>query len=413
MIRFSYTLLIHIYKRCITLVALWNNKAKLRISGVRKLKTLLNDKDFSRDNNILIHCASQGEHEQALPIIRWIISNTNYIIVLSFYSPSGFNNTDYKYEPRVLKVYLPFDTPIEIGKFIHFIQPKFALIIKNEWWWNLLHELKKQKIDTFLISATIRNEHYFIKYPVQFFKDGLNAFSTIFVVDEDSKSIFSNVYDNKIIVSGDTRIDQTLYNKQAVQEKSKTINNLSDKLSDKVFVYGSIWQSDLDSINKLILIYPTATHLIYPHNLNEVNLQKLNYEIANSNIVSSTQESSQGINIISNMGELKYAYILADIAYIGGGFGIGIHNILEACVYNVPTIFGPKYKKSQEAKLLIDKRCAFTFESINELFQICETIDKEKNRKEIETNLKSYFSPTNSPNEIICREIFKKIDLNV
>lgn len=406
-----------LYKGLISFASLLHKKAKLKIEGVRNSKKIISKlDDLSKGKRILIHCSSQGEHEQALPIIRWILKNTDYDIVLSFFSPSGYTYAKHDQSSRIIKTYLPFDTQSEISKFINSIQPQLTLIIKNEWWWNFLNELKKQNIPTYLVSATIRKGHYFIKYPKPFFINGLSVFYKVFVIDQSSKINISKVFKRDVIVAGDTRIDQANYNKNEILHSNKLVNKNHISTLPTI-VYGSIWESDLDSINMLIHLHPDARHLIYPHDLSKNNIELLHNNIKNSSIISTTNKAIEKVNIVATMGELKYAYNFATLAYIGGGFGDGIHNVLEAAVYWIPTFFGPNYLKSNEAISLLESNCSFSFKDKNDLEQICEKISmensKEINRNEIETKLKSYFSPKHSPTEIICQEIFKKIDINV
>ena len=171
--------------------------------------------------------------------------------------------------------------------------------------------------------------------------------------------------------------------------------------------------SDIESIKELLRLYPDAIHIIYPHELNSTNIAFISKKIPESKVVTHTKDIIGGANIITAMGELKYAYKLASLAYIGGAFGAGVHNVLEAAGYNIPTLFGPNYKKSNEAKHLVLEKCAFTFYESRELEKIIDEINKEKNRKEIESKLKAYFSPELSPTELICKEIFLKNDLHV
>ena len=410
MTKFLYTSLIQFYKSAITFVSLFNDKARQKIKGVRNTNYHLKDlRNANNEDVVFIHCASQGEHEQALPVIRWILSATNYNIAVSFYSPSGYNNANYELNPRITKFYLPFDTPKAMSTLIDTIQPKIVIIVKNEWWWNLLSELKDQKIESYLISATIRERHYFIKYSNQFFINGLNAFSAIFVIDEKSKVNISKVFNGKVIQSGDTRIDQVNYIKNTDKRLSVGFANKEEP----IIVYGSVWETDLIYINRLIKLFPDAIHLIYPHELDQSNIDLLKSNISNCTLVKSTNDVRSAVNIVTAMGELKYAYQLATFAYIGGGFDVGIHNVLEAAVYNIPTVFGPNYIKSNEAIYLLSCNCSFTINTPSDLDQISEKINKEKIRKEIETKLKSYFSPNYSPTEIICQEIFKKSVINV
>jgi 3-deoxy-D-manno-octulosonic-acid transferase len=406
MAKFLYTFIIHLYKFSIGFLSIYHKKAKLKIDGIQTSKSLLADfKNKEYGDIVFIHCSSQGEHEQAKPIIRWIISNTDYSILITFFSPSGFINANTKDSSRITKAYLPFDTPKEISNFVTLIRPKVAIIIKNEWWWNLIYTLKEKNIPTYLVSATFRKEHYFIKLPNQFFTKALQSFSKLFVVDENSKNEISKILKSNIVVSGDTRIDQVNYLKEKNHSEANMIH-CNDLDSKQIIVYGSVWDSDIESIKELIVLYPEAVHLIYPHELSSENIKKLKIKIPHSKLLSHTKEIHSGTNIITSMGELKYAYRLASLAYIGGGFGDGIHNILEAAVYYIPTLFGPSFQKSNEAKYLLSKNCAFTFKEVNELKNISAHIKKEKNRNEIESNLKAYFSPDLSPTTIICKEIF-------
>lgn len=414
MFQYIYNLLIILYKGLISCASLFHKKARLKIEGVKNSKNVVSYLDStSIGRRILIHCSSQGEHEQALPIIRWILKHTDYQIVLSFFSPSGFLYAKHEGNSRIVKTYLPFDTRNGMSKFINTIQPQLVLIIKNEWWWNFLNVLRKRKIPTYLISATIRKEHYFIRYPIHYFLAGLSTFDSIFVIDDSSRNNISKVFKGRIIRAGDTRIDQANHSKNKTLQKDKADDNTLLSDMSHTIVYGSIWESDIDSINMLISLYPDSRHLIYPHDLSHANIQKISGQIEYSTIQPSTSQVIGKINIISAMGELKYAYGLASIAYIGGGFGVGIHNILEAAVYFIPTLFGPNYKKSNEAINLVSKKCSFSFRKANDLKRISKEINEEKKRFEIETKLKSYFSPEFSPTEIICQEIFKKSAMNV
>ncbi len=411
MIQVLYTLCIYFYKGATSIASFFNSKAKKRIEGISKSRQALQDfLQLNKNDLVFIHCASQGEHEQAKPLIRWILKNCNSSIVLSFFSPSGYENADYQNTTRLQKIYLPFDTPSDMSKLMAKILPKVVIIIKNEWWWNMIHTVHRLKIPMYLVSATIRKHHYFLKYPFQFFMLGLRSFTRIFVIDKSSQNHISKVSPANVMLIQDTRIDQVNYIRENLKSNLHSNKELE---SNDVIVYGSIWEHDLNSVQVLIDHFPNHIHLIYPHELNDVNIRKIQSILKNGKIIQSTIDATTGINIISSMGELKYAYQLADVAYVGGGFGVGIHNILEAAVYNIPTIFGPNYKKSNEARFLLDQRAVFTFVNNAELKNLCAEIDKESIRKEIESKLKAYFSPDISSAEIICREIFKKSELNV
>lgn len=407
MIKSIYTLAIYVLKYGTFALSFIHTKAKKKIEGITYSKDILRQlKQDQSKENVYIHCASQGEHEQVKPIIRWILEYTKFTIVLSFFSPSGYIHAVLEDDERMTKLYLPFDTPSEVSFLIDSIHPKLAIIVKNEWWWNLIHELHKKDVPAYLISATIREEHYFIRFPLSFFIKGLQSFASIFVVDESSKQILSKIPDLSIKIGGDTRIDQVNFLKgQNIYKKQPfEYENIDNK--HRCIVYGSVWKNDIESINTIINQFPNYIHLIYPHELGMSNLNTFKDSISNSKLTATTTKANEGIHIITTMGELKYAYSEASIAYVGGGFGVGIHNVLEAAVYAIPTLFGPAFSKSNEAQYLVNEKCAYTFDTQEKLRQICDLLTKEKIRNEIESKLKAYFSPKITPTEFICKEIF-------
>ena len=407
MIRHLYTLGIYAYKIGHGLVAFTNSKAKKKIHGVQKIDY---DQLASRSRPsielVFIHCASQGEYEQARPVINRVLDETDYDIIVSFFSPSGFENINFDRQPRMRKTYLPFDTPGAISKFLNAIRPSMVIIVKNEWWWNLLDALKEMKVPTFLISATIRKHHYFIRYPFHFFKSRLQVFDAIFVIDKPSKENLSVIYKGDTIVAGDTRLDQTLANAQQARQ-DYNYNPRADS-SEMTIVYGSVWESDLKVIKMMMVEFPTAVHLLYPHLLDKDHVGVFLSALPDSKLVAKTEEAKKGINIITSMGQLKFAYSRATFAYIGGGHGQGIHNVLEAAVYGIPITFGPRHRKSNEAMELIQQECAFVLKEDISSKKVLESLRDEEERKVIESKLKSYFSPSQSPTDIIFDRLFKK-----
>ena len=399
-----YTFVIYIYARLVNFAALFSKKARLRVRGVKASKAFLADFKNDEKEIIFIHCSSQGESEQAFPIISWILNNTKYHVVISFFSPSGYENFNKLNDPRISKIYLPFDLPNTMTRLVKKLNPVKAIIIKNEWWWNLFDVLHRNNIETFLVSSTIRSNHYFIRYKIPFFVNSLNKFSKIFVVDESSETNLSKVYNGPIVVGGDTRMDQVLKNKKSAINEKAIVN----QFKSDVIVYGSVWEEDMPIIHEFIRIYPKHNHILFPHILDESHINYFLNNIENSGTIKSVNEASEGISIVTSMGQLKYAYQYAAIAYVGGGFGGGIHNILEAAVYGIPTLFGPDYEKSAEAIDLVEKELVFTFNNSKQLRHICDKISEEKFRKKIESNLLSYFSPEHSPTELICQNIFQK-----
>lgn len=395
MLAFLYSNLIFKFKLIVWLISFVDTKTKKRINGLsRQKKNLDQQLTTISKKRILVHCASLGEYEQALPIINWVIENTKFDIVVSFFSPSGYENCLLS-DVRCLKCYLPFDLNREMKLFLSKVNPQKVIITKNEWWWNMLRTLKSNKTPTFLISSTIRNDHYFIKFPLSFFKKRLSTFSSIFVLNLASQESLSALYSGTIIVSGDTRKDQVVSTKNNICLKQTT---------DPTVIYGSVWLSDLPVIKEMINELSSFNHFVYPHNLTAENINSICAEL-NCNSKDSISELS-GTCVISSMGQLKKDYSSAQIAYIGGGFGNGIHNILEAAVYNIPTLFGPRFHKSEEAKELIQMNVAYSVSNFRQLKPILQKLCTNEYQEEINLKLIDYFSASKSATEIICTKIF-------
>lgn len=398
MLSYFYSFFIFLYKQGFILYSLFDTKAKNRVQGLgSQSKELEQNLAQISSKRILVHCASLGEYEQIKPIINWIIDKTDFDIVVSFFSPSGYQDSEL-IDGRSVKCYLPFDLRTDISQFINVADPAKVIIAKNEWWWNLLHILKEKKLPTYLVSSTIRSDHYFIKHPYTFFEKGISAFDSIFVVNDDSKKHLNQFYRGRIITAGDTRKDRVL---EIMQSQSTLTTN------SETIVYGSIWKSDLHIIKEIIRLLPDYNHFIYPHDLGAYNISNLSkkldceiYDIAPNSVTRKTC-------IINSMGQLKKDYSLATIAYIGGGFGEGIHNILEAVVFGIPAIVGPKFHKSEEAKELVKKNIVFPLSEAWQTKHIIDNLKSIQHREEINLKLKAYFSASNSATEIICAEIFK------
>lgn len=399
MIRTLYNIGVLVYDLGLSFAALWHRKARARKHGTSTgLHNDLTHIMSLSPKRILIHCASLGEYEQAKPLVRMVVAKTDYDIVLSFYSPSGYRDCVLE-SPRVKKCYLPNDRKSKMSRFIREIQPKKVIIIKNEWWWNMLLLLKSKSIPTYLISATFRRDHYFIRRPAALFKDGLSAFDTIFTSNKQSKSILSRIHDGRIIVAGDTRSDQVRTN----MERTK----LASKRELSTIIYGSAWQSDIPVIVRMIDHYPHYRHIIYPHDLTSENIDAISSKTNGTRIKNIEGADQDQIYINTSMGQLKYDFSQADIAYIGGGFGVGIHNVLEAAVFEIPVLFGPNYNKSAEAQDLLGLDAAYCIPSTQSADAIFESIDNPEKTDEIKLKLKSYFSALKSPTKMIFSHIFQ------
>ncbi|MDE6716197.1 MAG: 3-deoxy-D-manno-octulosonic acid transferase [Muribaculaceae bacterium] len=350
-----YNLGIRIYATAAKMAAHSNGKIAKMVAGQRQTLAKLKQCDYEKRNPVWIHAASLGEFEQARPLIELIAEKHPEIpVVLSFFSPSGYDvRKDYPLADSV--VYLPFDTPGNAKKFIAAIHPRLAIFVKYEFWGNYLEQLRKQQIPTAIISAIFRPGQVFFKPWGFTFRKMLKAFSAgIFVQDKASQLLLEKI-GVKSEVCGDTRFDRVLSimkqtaNFPAIEKFTK---------SGKTLIMGSSWQPDEDAVIPYFNHHPEMKLIIAPHEFDEERLAALEKKIKRPVKRYSQLQPGEDIDadclIIDCFGILSSCYRYADIAYIGGGFGAGIHNINEAAVYNMPVIFGPKYHKFKEARDLVD-----------------------------------------------------------
>ncbi|WP_435261497.1 3-deoxy-D-manno-octulosonic acid transferase [Tenacibaculum sp. nBUS_03] len=355
------------------IIALFNKKINLFIEGRKnsfsKLKTISKE-----DKVIWFHAASLGEFEQGRPIIEKIRKDyPDYKIILTFFSPSGYEiRKDY---PLVdIVCYLPFDTRANMQRFIQQIHPKMSIIIKYEFWPNLLDQLKKQNVPTILISGIFRKKQLFFKWYGTFFKNKLQAFDHFFLQNKTSKNLLQSIGFQNITLNGDTRFDRVY----TILKQDNTIEAIAKfKNNNYTLVAGSTWPED----EKLLVYYinnfakKDEKFIIAPHTINPYSIGTLRKQLRKKTILFS---ESQGVDleefqilIIDNIGMLTKIYSYADVAYVGGGLATGLHNILEPATYGVPIVFGgKKYKNFQEAKDLLRQRSVTI---VTDKEEICNT----------------------------------------
>ncbi len=361
--RLIYNLFIYLYSFAIAFYAAFNNKANLWINGRKHWKKKLQQIDFKGQSVYWFHCASLGEFEQGRPLIEEIKAKGNGKILLTFFSPSGYElRKNYKNADWVL--YLPADTIANAKYLVQCVQPKAVFFIKYEFWFNYLIELKDKKIPVFLISGIFRQNQHFFKWYGAWARRQLKAFSYFFVQNQTSLTLLQSIgYDN-VILAGDTRFDRVLQ----VMQKSKRFETIDAFTKDHfVVVAGSTYVDDEKllqaSFQKLIsegfkLKFILAPHVVSPNRIDEIeSMFGQNNCVRYSQISSSTMDKK--VMIVDNIGMLSALYSYANIAYIGGGLGKGIHNTIEAAVYSIPLLFGSKYHKFDEAKALVKVGAAF------------------------------------------------------
>lgn len=321
--------------------------------------------DSENEDLIWIHAASLGEFEQGRPIIEQIKKDyPNKKILLSFFSPSGYNiMKDYAEVDEVC--YIPFDTRKKAKQFIERKNPALVIFIKYEFWFNFLIELNLKQIPVVFVSAIFREDQFFFKKRGNWFLNKLKKVDYFFVQNDKSKIILENNGIQNCSIAGDTRFDAVITNSNS-DYQNDLINEFL--LGKKSIIFGSTWEEDQALIVKLINSGKLGSKkiIIAPHEINSAKIEKL-VETINIQVGRySKKEVSSQVLIIDQIGILKYLYRFCDLAYIGGGFGVGIHNTLEAIVYKVPVIFGPNFKKFDEAINMINNGIGFYISNYEE-----------------------------------------------
>jgi len=357
-----YNISIWVYLIAIRISALFNPKAKLWIDGRKDIFERIERVLKESKNIVWFHCASLGEFEQGKPIIEaYRLKDPTHKILLTFFSPSGFEiRKDTQLANWVF--YLPADTKSNAERFISIVKPIKAVFVKYEFWFNYMNELKKKEIPFYSVSTIFRDRQTFFKY--NWFSKQLHNVNHFFVQDKKSAQLLTSIGFENWTISGDTRFDSVLSNIQ--NSKKMPLIKLFSKNKNTI-ICGSTWPKDETLLIQYIKSHPKNNYIIAPHELNNIsNLQKqtnaLLYSDANEDNI-----STFNILIIDSIGLLSNIYQYGDLAYVGGGFGSGIHNILEAVAFELPVIFGPKYKKSNEAICLINKKGAISVSNYEEL----------------------------------------------
>jgi 3-deoxy-D-manno-octulosonic-acid transferase len=379
-----YDISIWLFVITIHISALFKPKAKQWIEGRNDIFKTLKRKLQKSKNIVWFHCASLGEFEQGKPIIEaYKLKHPSHQILLTFFSPSGF---EIKKKTQLADwiFYLPADTKGNAKEFINIVTPIKAIFIKYEFWFNYMSELKKQNIPLYSVSAVFRDEQTFFKY--KWFAKQLNHVAHFFVQDKKSAQLLKNIGLRNCTISGDTRFDSVLANiKNAV---NNPLINIFSKNKNTI-ICGSTWPKDQMLLIQYIRNHPEKNYIIAPHELNDIpNLQKqtnaLLYSNANKKNILTTN-----ILIIDNIGMLSGLYKYGNLAYIGGGFGSGIHNILEAVTFGLPVVFGPNYHKFNEAIDLINHNAAISISNYEELkaaIEISTNFDKSISLNYIKKN---------------------------
>lgn len=372
------------------IVALFNQKARMLVSGEKQSLKILEEKVDKTKQYVWFHAASVGEFEQGRPIIEHLRKlHPDKKILLTFFSPSGYNlRKDYPLADIVC--YLPFATRRRVRKFLNIVPIEQAIFIKYEFWPNYLHALQKRHIPTYSIASIFREKQLFFKSYGKWYRQLLKCFTHIFVQDEESKVLLEKYHIDNVTVAGDTRFDRV----SAIAAESKPIPVVEQFLGenrDRVIVAGSTWKQDEELLARYVKNRPDVKLILVPHEIDQHHQHKI-FQIFQGRFVRYTEADKRNVDtcdvlMLNTMGMLSSIYRYATVAYIGGGFGVGIHNTLEAAVYGVPVVWGPNYQRFREANCLIAAGGGFSvrnYESFEKTLDYCLEHHQELGQKALD-----------------------------
>lgn len=382
-----YNIGVRLYSLGAMAASLRSEKVSRMIAGQAVTLSTLRERLSPEKKYVWIHAASLGEFEQGRPLIERLRRERPELgIVLSFFSPSGYEvRKDYPLVDAV--VYLPFDTPSAAREFVDAVNPVMAIFVKYEFWGNYLETLHSRSIPTYLISAIFRPGQIFFRPWGGMFRRILGFFTTIFVQDENSRRLLAGIGVTNVIVAGDTRFDRVT----DIMRQAKPFDSHRHLTSDRIIIFGSSWPADEEKYIPWLKAHPDICAIIAPHEFDDARLEKLREQVsitpADTMLLSEIQAGKpvppEGLRVIivDSFGLLSSLYRLASVAYVGGGFGVSIHNINEAAVYGIPVIFGPRHQKFREAAGLIACGGGFSVDSAAEFDRVAsELISSEPKR---------------------------------
>ncbi|MEG1612283.1 MAG: glycosyltransferase N-terminal domain-containing protein [Alistipes sp.] len=357
------------YAWVIRLIAPRHPKAKLWSEGRKDLFKRMAAAIDPAAKIVWVHVASLGEFEQGRPIIERIRrDHPEYKILITFFSPSGYeirknyNGADYIF-------YLPIDTPSNARRFLDIVHPDIAIFVKYEFWINLLSELRRRGIRTYVVSAIFRRNSIFFRPYGGMWRQALESFDTMFVQNDESKTLLAQLGFDNVVVAGDTRFDRVA----DIAAAAKQIDVIERfKGESRLFVAGSTWGPDEELLIQLMNENPDVKFVVAPHEMDEGRIVHLMSEtkggaLRYTGCTARTSYARRQLMVLDTMGMLSSVYGYALWGYIGGGFGVGIHNTLEAATFGLPIAFGPNYEKFKEARDLVSMGAAKSIKDYDEL----------------------------------------------
>lgn len=351
------------------MVSLWNDKARLWVAGRKGIFDRMAAAISPSDRIVWIHVASLGEFEQGRPVMERIKAEyPHYKILLTFFSPSGYEiRKNYKGADYIF--YMPIDTPRNVRRFLDLAHPEIAIFVKYEFWINYLTQLKRRGVRTFVVSAIFRRNSIFFRSYGFLWRHALDSFEQIFVQNEESRKLLHGIGFDNVVVAGDTRFDRVA----AIAEGVKRLDVIERfKGESRLFVAGSTWRPDEDILLPLINNNPDIKFVIVPHEMDECRINRILAEVRGGAVRytqcnDATRFEHTQVLVLDTIGMLSSVYRYASWAYIGGGFGVGIHNTLEAAIFALPIAFGPNYTKFKEARDMVALGAATKVETVTDL----------------------------------------------
>jgi 3-deoxy-D-manno-octulosonic-acid transferase len=406
MMRFLYDLGISIYCLLIWILAPFNAKAKLLVNGRKGLLKQIEQTVEKGQEYIWFHFASLGEFEQGRSVMEQIKQRfPSEKIIVTFFSPSGYEirkNTplaDYVF-------YLPADTSKNARKLLDILNPKFAVFTKYEYWYHYFNELNKRNIRLLMISAIFREDQIFFKQYGGFFRSILKKVSYFFTKNNESVNMLKWIGITKAGLAGDTRFDRVV---ELPKQHKEILPALHFSKDSNVLVAGSTWQEDEILLKELLEKHKDLKAIIAPHEIHDDHINALQKMFPNAMLFSKydtytdQQKTVSRELIIDNIGMLSSLYHYGRIAYIGGGFGAGIHNTLEAATYGMPVIFGPKYEKFQEAIDLLELGAGFSISKYQELEEVFSALQQSDKLLKSSLAAKNYVQQRSGATQIIMK----------
>jgi 3-deoxy-D-manno-octulosonic-acid transferase len=410
MVKLLYNLGMLIYHFGVWVASFWNEKASKFCKGRQGVLEYIAEKVDKNSKYVWVHAASLGEFEQGRPIIEKLRQmRPEYKIILTFFSPSGYEVRK-NYEGADIVCYLPIDTSWSANRFLDVVNPSYAIFIKYEFWMNYIVGLKRRKIPTYIVSAIFRPSQVFFKWYGFWYRKVLHCFSHLFVQNQTSLDLLSSIGVKNVSLTGDTRFDRVA----DIAAKSKELPIVSAfAQGSKVIVAGSSWPKDEDILCDYFNNHPDVKMILAPHEIHQAHLDSIVSKLKRPYVFYKDADEAAAAKtdclIINCFGLLSSIYKYGEVAYIGGGFGVGIHNTLEAAVYGMPVLFGPNYGRFQEAVDMVKRGGAFSIQNAGEYNELMDSLLAENSSllKSASAQTAEYVNENRGATERIVNEVFR------